>query len=135
MPRRASSAANPIWIIGILLFIIASMAGGYYLYNVAKDPYRTLASLDTDAYLENSNSLRGNNYKVRGTIADSLQWSQSEGRLISVDVETTNGGENRIPLLIPPEFNSVNIQKGQKFYFQVEVGDKGILKVKGITKV
>ena len=40
-----------------------------------------------------------------------------------------------IPLLIPPEFNQVNIQKGQKFYFQVEVGDKGLLKVKGIKKV
>ena len=135
MPRRASSSANPVWILAIVIFIVASMAGGYYLYNRAKDPYRTLTSLDTDAYLQNSNSLRGNTYKVRGTVVDSLQWSQSEGRLISVDVDTSSGGDNRIPLLVPPAFNAVNIQKGQKFYFQVEVGDKGILRVKGIIKV
>jgi hypothetical protein len=134
MPRRASSSANPVWILGIVIFVVASMAGGYHLYNAARDPYRTLTELDVDAYLQNSNSLRGNTYKVRGTIADSLQWSQSDGRLISVDVDKSTGSD-RIPLLIPPEFNQVNIQKGQKFYFQVEVGDKGILRVKGIIKV
>lgn len=108
------------------------MAGGYYLYNTAKDPYRTLTQLDAESYLENSNSLRGNTYKLRGTIYASLQWSPSQGRLISVDVDDSNA---RVGLLVPPEFNSINIQKGQKFYFQVEVGDKGILKVKGIIKV
>ena len=132
MPRRASSSANPVWILVIVIFIVASMAGGYYLYNAAKDPYRTLPPLDTDSYLANSNSLRGNTYKVRGTIYESLQWSPSQGRLISLDVDDSTA---RVGLLVPPEFNSINIQKGQKFYFQVEVGDKGILKVKGIIKV
>ena len=134
MPRRASSSANPVWILAIVIFVVASMAGGYFLYNTASDPYRTLTELDTDAYLQNSNSLRGNTYKLRGTIADSLAWSQSAGRLFSVEVEKSSGSD-MIPLLIPPEFNQVNIQKGQKFYFQVEVGDKGLLKVKGIKKV
>ena len=50
----------------------------------------------------------------------------------TVDVE---GGNDVVPLLVPPEFNQINIQKGQKFYFQVEVGDKGLLKAKAIKKV
>lgn len=134
MPRRASSSANPVWILAIVVFIVASMAGGYYLYNTASDPYRTLTALDTEAYLQNSNSLRGNTYKIRATIVDQLAWSAETGKLYSVEVEKSSGSDV-IPLLIPPEFNSVNIQKGQKFYFQVEVGDKGLLKVKGIKKV
>jgi hypothetical protein len=134
MPRRASSSANPVWILAIVVFIVASMAGGYYLYNTASDPYRTLTALDTEAYLQNSNSLRGNTYKIRATIVDQLAWSAETGKLYSVEVEKSTGSDV-IPLLIPPEFNSINIQKGQKFYFQVEVGDKGLLKVKGIKKV
>jgi hypothetical protein len=49
-----------------------------------------------------------------------------------VDVD---GGTDVLPILVPAEFNQVNIQKGQKFYFKVEVGDKGLLQAKGIKKV
>ena len=74
MARRASSSANPVWIILIVIVIVASLGGGYYLYNTMSDPYRTLSEMDTDAYLQNSNSLRGNTYKLRATIANSLAW-------------------------------------------------------------
>jgi hypothetical protein len=39
-----------------------------------------------------------------------------------------------LPVLIPAEFNHVNIQKGQRFIFKTEVDEKGILKAKGLTK-
>ena len=131
MPRRASSSANPVWILAIIIFLAASVGGGYFLYNTVSDPYRTLTPLDTQGYLQNSNSLRGNTYKLSATIENQLSWSPV-GRLFSVDVE---GGGDVLPVLVPPEFNAINIQKGQKFYFQVEVGDKGLLKAKGIKKV
>ena len=131
MPRRASSSANPVWILVIIVFLAGSLGGGYFLYNTVSDPYRTLTALDTQSYMQNSNSLRGNTYKLSGTIGNQLSWSPI-GRLFSVDVE---GGNDVVPLLVPPEFNQINIQKGQKFYFQVEVGDKGLLTVKGIKKV
>ena len=131
MPRRASSSANPVWIVIIVVFLAASLGGGYYLYNTVSDPYRTLNQLDTQSYLQNSNSLRGNTYKVSGTIENQLSWSPI-GRLFSVDVEDSS---DVLPILVPPEFNQINIQKGQKFYFQVEVGDKGLLKAKAIKKV
>lgn len=134
MPRRATSSANPLWILIIVVLIIASLAGGYYFFNSVSDPYRTLAPLDTDAYLQNSNSLRGNTYKINATIQSSLSWSPSVGRLFSVEVDSNNT-TNVLPILIPSKFNDINIQKGQKFYFKVEVGDKGLLKVKELKKV
>jgi hypothetical protein len=133
MPRRASSSTSPVWILAAAFLLIASVAGGYFLYNNVSDPYRTLTALDVRSYLENSNSLRGNTYKISGTIANSLSWSPTVGRLFSIDVESSSGGDV-LPVLIPPEFNQVNVQKGQKFNFQIEVGDKGLLKAKGIKK-
>ena len=134
MARRASSSSNPIWIITVIVVFLAFLGGGFYFYNTVSDPYRTLTPLDTQSYLANSNSLRGNTYKLSATIDNSLSWSPSVGRLFSVDVDGSNGNDV-LPLLIPPEFNQVNIQKGQKFYFEIEVGDKGLLRVKGIKKV
>lgn len=133
MPRRASSSANPVWILAIILIIFASLGGGYFVFKNVSDPYRTLTPLDTQAYLQNSNSLEGNVYKLNGTISNMLQWSASAGRLFSVEVEGTSGTDI-LPLLVPKQFDDVNIQKGQKFYFEVEVGDKGLLRAKGIKK-
>lgn len=134
MSRRASSSASPVWIVAIVALLAVSLGGGYFLHNTVSDPYRTLTPLDVQAYLQNSNSLRGNIYKVRGAIANSLSWSPTVGRLYSVDVESNSGGDV-LPLLIPAKFNQVNVQKGQKFYFQVEVGDKGLLLARDLKKV
>ena len=93
MPRRASSSVNPFWIITVVVFFLASLGVGYYFYNSVSDPYRTLSALDTQSYLASSNSLRGNTYKVSGTIYNSLSWSPTVGRLFSVEVETNTGNE------------------------------------------
>jgi hypothetical protein len=130
MARRASSATHPFWIAGAVLLLIVAIAGGYFLYQTVSDPYRTLTSLDVESYLENANSLRGNVYKIDATIQDSLAWSPSRGRLFSVEVK-----DEIIPLLIPAEFNHLNIQKGQRFNFRVEIGDHGVLRAQAAQKV
>ena len=40
-----------------------------------------------------------------------------------------------VPVLIPSEFNHVNVQKGQQFQFRVEVDEHGMLRVKSMDKV
>jgi hypothetical protein len=40
-----------------------------------------------------------------------------------------------LALLIPATFNSLNIQKGQHYFFKIEVGEKGILRVRDLRKV
>ncbi len=129
MARRASSSAHPVWILVAVFLVIAALGGGYFLFGKASDPYRTLTPLPVADYLQNSNSLRGNVYKLDGTIAQSLQWSPTVGRLFSVEA---NG--EVLAVLVPPEFNSVNIERGQRFFFKIEVGDHGILRVQDVKK-
>ncbi|MCX6967103.1 MAG: hypothetical protein NTZ46_04875 [Verrucomicrobia bacterium] len=133
MARRASFAIHPVWIALVFFLIIGAVTTGYFLVGRVSDPYRTLAPLEVPAYLENSNSLRGNSYKINGTIWNYLASSTQAGRLFSVEVNTGASTEI-LPVFIPAEFNSVNIQKGQHFNFSVEVDEKGILSVKGLKK-
>lgn len=118
-----------MWMLLIGVLVLAAIAGGYLLFGKASDPYRTLSPLPVPDYLQNSNSLRGNVYKIEGTVSQSLQWSATGGRLFSVEV----GGEV-LPVLVPPDFNAVNIERGQRFNFKIEVGDRGVLKALDVKK-
>lgn len=135
MPRRASTSVHPLWIVAVLVFVTAAIGGGYFLKQRVADPYRTVAGFDVAAYLENANSLRGNTYKLTGTIVNSLAWSPGSGRLFSVEVAKSSASPDLVPVLVPVQFNKVNIQKGQRFLFKVEVDEKGILKVQELRKV
>jgi hypothetical protein len=132
MARRASFAIHPLWIVAVFLLVAGAISAGYFLVGRVNDPYRTLAPLEVPAYLENAN-LRGNSYKLSASIWNYLASSTQAGRLFSVEVTTATATEI-LPLFIPAEFNSVNIQKGQHFNFSVEVNEKGILTVKGLKK-
>lgn len=132
MARRASSSVNPWWVGAVLIFVLAAMAGGWALFKNVSDPYRTLTALDIPAYLGNANSLRGNVYKLNATVDTQLAWAPARGRLYSVEV---NGRDDVLAVMIPASFNSMNIQKGQRYFFKIEVGDKGVLQVKDIRKV
>ena len=130
MARRASSSAHPVWTLIAAALVLAALAGGYLIFGKASDPYRTMTALPVADYLENSNSLRGNVYKLDGTVSKSLEFSPANGRLFSVEV-----GPDLLPILVPPQFNSVNIERGQRFFFKIEVGDKGVLKAQDVKKI
>lgn len=132
MVRRASSSLQPWWIVVAVVLAIGAMAGGWVLYKNVSDPFRTLTALDVATYLDNANSLRGNVYKVTGTVDTQLAWAPQVGRLYSVELNDRN---EILALLIPASFNRLNIQKGQRYFFKIEVGEKGILSVCDIRKV
>ena len=132
MARRASSSVHPWWILASVILLGAAIAGGCLLYHNVNDPYRTLTALDVPAYLENANSLRGNVYKINATIDTQLAWSPGVGRLYSVDIE---GKTDILPVMIPAEFNHINMQKGQRYFLKIEVGERGILRVQDVRKV
>ena len=133
MARRAHSSIHPLWICAIVGLLLVLIGGGYFLFGRTRDPFRTVAVFETAAYLENSNSLRGNVYKFEGTVQNSLGWSASVGRLFSVEI---NSGSNIevLPILVPTQFNHVNLQKGQRFFFKIEVDGRGILKIQDLKK-
>jgi hypothetical protein len=133
MPRRASSRTNPLWLVVALIFVAGALGGGAYLWMSLSDPYRTLTPIDIPTYLDNANSLRGNVYKLSGTIDSELAWSPSGGRLFAVLADGSK--TDVVPLLVPPELNYVNIQKDQRYFFKIEVGDKGILTASDLRKI
>jgi hypothetical protein len=128
MPRRASSSAHPLWLIAAALLVVAAIAGGLLIRSQG-DPFRTVAALPVKDYLENSNSLRGNIYKLDATVAKSIDWSASSGRLFAVE---SNG--EVLAILVPPQFSAMNIERGQRFIFKIEVGNKGVLRVQEVRK-
>lgn len=129
MARRQKSSLHPLGIAFAVVLLVAAFLGAWIFLLAGSDPFRTVAELDIPAYLENANSLRGNVYKVKGEVSNSLAWSPASGRLIAVDV-----GDETIPVLVTAEFNAMNIQKGQKFLFVIEVDENGILRTKGLSK-
>lgn len=131
MARRGKSSIKPVWIIGAIVLILGAFLGSRLFISGGADPFRTTPVLDVQAYLDNANSLRGNVYKIEGEVVNSLAWSESEGRLIAIGVEN---GTQILPVLVTKKFNHVNIQKGQKFIFMLEIDDKGILLTKDLTK-
>ena len=133
MPRRASSRSHPVSLVVALILLAVALGGGAYLWVTLSDPYRTLTPIDIPTYLDNANSLRGNVYKFSGTIDSELAWSPTGGRLFSVLADGSK--TDVVPLLIPPELNSINIQKDQRYNFKIEVGDKGILTASDLKKI
>lgn len=129
MARRSRSKPKAPWIFAAILLLAAVFAGATIFFSDEAKPFRTTPDLDIPAYLENSNSLRGNSYRLEAEVLDSLAWSPSAGRLISVDT-----GEDVLPILVTSEFNNINIQKGQGFVFFLEVDDRGVLRTKDLTK-
>jgi hypothetical protein len=129
MARRKKSSLQPLWFVLAAVLLIAAFLGPRLFQSAGSNPFRTVAELDVPSYLENANSLRGNVYKVEGEVSNSLAWSPTSGRLIAVDVV-----EETIPVLVTADFNAMNIQKGQKFLFVVEVDENGVLKTKNISQ-
>lgn len=137
MARRANSKIRPLWVALILGALALAIAVGIFLQNTGGEPFRTVPELDMADYLNNANSLQGNVYKVRGRIAQSLGYSRGQGRLFSVDVTGKDGnssGGSVLPILVPPALSYLNLQKGQLYIFQLEVGDGGILKARDMKK-
>ncbi|HEY5768588.1 MAG TPA: hypothetical protein VIS71_01975 [Terrimicrobium sp.] len=113
------------------MLILAAFIGSRLFVSATSEPFRTVTSLDVRTYLENANSLRGNVYKIEGEVMNSLGWSPTQGRLIAVGV---GSGSEVVPVLVTTNFNHVNIEKGQRFIFLLEVDNKGILRTKDMTK-
>lgn len=132
MARRSRNSLHPAFLIAGLAALVVVLYVATTLISPTGDPYRTTAPLATDAYLENSNSLRGNVYKLEGEILNVLGYSPStEDRLISVQ---SGADEDIVPIVIPGSLSHVNLQKGQRFHFELQVDPQGILRAQALQK-
>lgn len=133
MTRRASSRLHPAWIVAAVLVGVGTLVVGRLVFSHASDPYRTLQPLNVAGYLDNANSLRGNVYRVTGMVWNSLGWSPTAGRIFAIEAGDERTTE-LLPVLVPAALNYVNLQKGQRFVFEVEVSEGGVLLVRSLRK-
>lgn len=127
---RKKSSSLPKSLVPIVVGFAALVALGFvFLGSKEKSSHRTIPALDVRSYLENSNTLRGNLYKLEGKVSESLAWSPDSGRLIAIEAD----GEI-LPVLVTPDFNDMNIQKEQRLVFLVAVDEKGILRTRKVEK-
>jgi hypothetical protein len=129
--RRSKKSRLPLGIVVAIVLVVAAFLGSRFFITTSSQPFRTATPLDVKTYLENANSLRGNVYKIQGEVLNSLGWSPTKGRLIAVGVDN---GSQVVPVLVTTDFSHINIQKGQRYIFLLEVDDKGILRTKDMTK-
>lgn len=106
---------------------------GTWSYRSLGGAHRTVEDLDPAAYYENANSLRGNTYLIEGTIWNSLGWNPTKGRLFSLIIQQQNR-DWTLPIFVPHDLQTLNIQKNQKYVVKAKVNDQGILSVLEMTK-
>ena len=131
MARRSKKSRLPLGIVVAIVLVVAAFLGSRFFITTSSQPFRTATPLDVATYLENANSLRGHVYRLQGEVLNSLGWSPTKGRLIAVGVDN---GSQVVPVLVTTDFSHINIQRGQRFIFLLEVDDKGILRTKDMTK-
>lgn len=133
MVRRVHRKVSPfLWVVLATFFLGLGGIGAFFLQKDG-DPYRTVEKLNPEDYLENSNSLRGNTYQLEGIIASSLGSSPEKGRLFGL---RTKQGEREfsLPILVPPGYRELNLQKGQRYRLKVRVNDSGLMEVEELKK-
>lgn len=131
MSRRTRSSSHfGILLGGLVIALVLVALGGYFLSSSGQ-PYRTAAEFPVEQYLEESSSLRGNTYRLSGSVINSISWVPGVGRLISLQVSDS---ASPVPLIVPVSLGEVNVQKGQRFDFLVEVRENGVLYATKLTK-
>lgn len=134
MARRASSQLHPGIIIGAIAAIAMVVIAGKSLLGKKSASFGDTAKLSVQELLDNGNSLQGNEYVVEGQIDEKLQWTNDQGQLVSVKVDTP-GGSEFVGIEIPPQFNKLNIDTRQKYSFRVKFKRGGIPVATGINRL
>lgn len=127
--RRASSSSPSPKIIGAGALILVVLIGGYMSVGSTQDPFRTASPFPVKDYLENANSLRGNTYRLEAQIDTTLEVAPDSSRLLSVE-----SAGDLLPLLVPSKLNGMNIERGQKLQFKVQINEKGLVVASDVRK-
>jgi hypothetical protein len=127
--RRASSSSPSLKMVGGGAVVLAVLIGVYLSLSGSQDPYRTTSPFPVKDYLDNANSLRGNTYRLEAQVDSTLEVAPDSSRLLAVE-----SAGDIIPLLVPSKLNGMNIERGQKLHFKVQINEKGLVVASDIRK-
>lgn len=125
MARRASSSLHPGVFIGIAVAVVIVIIGGRSLIKSKPAGFANVNPLNIEEFLENGNSMRGNEYSIEGKIDEKLRWTSTRGQVVSMLIKSDKGDE-LIAVEIPPDFNNLNIEREQRYSMRVKVRQGGI---------
>ena len=134
MARRASSSFHPGIILGSIAAVVVLVIAGKSLFKEKSASFGDITALRMDDLLDNGNSLRGNEYLIKGEIDEKLQWTTDRGQLVSVRVESP-AGDHFVGIEIPPEYQKLNIDTKQKYAFRVKFKQGGIAVATGVNRL
>lgn len=134
MARRASSSINPKLLIGIGVAIVALVFVGKFLLNQKSESFANAFPLDVEAFIDDANAFRGDEFFVEGIVNEKLRWTPDDGQFVSIRVKSKKG-EEIIPIKIPHKFNDLNIDRGQSYAFKIEIKDGGIAVANAIKRL
>ena len=83
-------------------------------------------------YVENCNSLRGNQYQISGEITENAQQSADVGKFVFLKVDNVPSGTpsdtpQQVGILVPSNVDGPNLETRQNYSFIVEVQREGYL--------
>jgi hypothetical protein len=110
---------------GIAAAVVVAIIAGQSLFKKKKTGFSDVSPLNIQEFLENGNSLRGNEYSLTGKIDEKLRWTSTRGQIVSMRVSTP-GGDELIGVEIPPNFNNLNIEREQRYAMRIKVRQGGI---------
>jgi len=132
--RRAANQVGLPAVLGVLLFFVGIGLAVYFLVTQSSDTFWNLEKLDAVSYAESAKSFQGGVYLIEGTLEELLDSSSASGRLVSLAVSSSRG-VILIPVLVPQNLGSFNLQKGQGLKMKTKGIDRGLLQAEKIEKM
>ena len=134
MPRRASSSLHPGLIVGLIALAVVLIVAGRSFFNKKPKSFGDLPKLAMDEFLQNGNSLRGNEYVLEGKLDGKLASNAAGIQLISLQLDTPSGPEF-IGVEIPTDLDKLNLEREQRYSIRVKVRQGGIPVATGISRL
>lgn len=123
---KSKSSGNISNYILIGIVVIAALIAGKYFLNQRSQHFADITELSISDLKNNANSLSGNSYRISGKISEKLKWTSNKGQILSLSVEHSQNESGIIPIMVPANISSINLERGQSYIFKIEVNREGL---------
>ena len=106
--------------------LIAVLILGKFILDKRAQHFSNLAELSVAELKKSGTSLSGNEYRINGEIAERMILAGDRGLLISLQPEADSSESGPVPVHVPPGVDQINLERGHRYTFKVEVNREGL---------